>query len=180
LALPYLLSAFNQTTTDPRPGRYLLATYEHIGDIKNVKQVLEMLLQRNPADLNSRTYLADVYYRLMDYPQAEAQYRLIMEAKPDPLTRGKLAEVLIWQEKYKEGIAELEVVAKEFPRNPKILELLADAYSWAGAYQQSADVYKQLLQLNVRHKEIVLKLADVLRYLGKDEEALELYDKYIQ
>jgi tetratricopeptide (TPR) repeat protein len=179
IALPYFISAYNRTTDDIRPAQYLLQIYEILGEKHNVKDILEVAAQRSPDDLVIRLYLADTYYSLANFAQAESRYRTLYNKDPAPETHRKLAEVLVWQKKYAEAIPLLESLMQKTPRDDELMELLADVYSWVRKYDKSEDLYKKLLSLNVRTKDIALKLADVLRYSGKNEEAIELYDTYI-
>lgn len=179
-ALPFLTMAFKMEPQNSRAATYLLWSYVKSGmnsKARNVLADMQTMSSKGPEFIKN---LADAYYALKEYPQAEELYRQILAQREDPDAEMKLAEVLAWQKKYDEAIPILEKLIKSNPGNLKLTELTADAYSWSKRYNQAVELYKKLETRGCNSKEILLKLADALRFSGRDEEAIKLYEKYLK
>lgn len=178
-AIQYFLSAIRIKPEDLTALKFLSQAYEKTGDRKRALRALEMIAENHPDDREINILLADSYYSLSDYYNAERLYRRAIEQGKSDDIKKRLAEVLIWQEKYEEGLLLLEKLYRANPEDLKTAELLADAYMWSGQFEKAAQSYAQLLEKSPDKKNIVLKLADCLRFAGKDEEAIKLYEKYL-
>jgi len=172
-AIPYLLRAFDMKPADPNVPRYLASSYEKMGNKKEVVRILNIAVKFNPNDPGIRELLADNYYSLQDYARAESLYRGVLKVKSGRDLKRKLAEVLIWQKKYGDGIPLLEGVYNEDRNDHKAAGLLADACLWAGEYKKSIAIYKELHAKFPQDKNITLRLAQALGY-NKEYDAASL------
>jgi len=172
-AIPYLLYSFNMKPADPNVLRYLVSSYEKTGNEKEAVRILNIGVKNNPNDLGIQELLADNYYILQDYACAASLYQKVLKLKSSQDLKRKLAEVLIWQKKYGDGIPLLEDVYNEERNNHKVAGLLADAYLWVGEYKKSIAIYKELHTKLPQDKNITLGLAKALGY-NKDYGAASL------
>jgi len=172
-AIPYLLRAFNMKPADPNIPLYLTSSYEKTGNRKEAARILNIAAKFNPNDPVIQELLADSYYSLQDYARAENLYREVLKVKSSRDLKRKLAEVLIWQKKYSDGIPILENVYNEDRNDCKVSGLLADAYLWTGEYKKSIIIYKKLHALFPHNEDIVLGLAKAFGY-SKDYESATL------
>ncbi len=179
-ALPYFVSAYNLNPTSPEVLAYLLWTYQNLGMKKETGIILAALYKSDPENIAVLEQLADVYYSQSGFAQAEDMYRKILEIKDSFSVRRKLAEVVVWQKKYKEAVPLLEELMKEKPDDYKLIEFYADVSSWAKEYEKAISAYRELLSSGHGSRGTVLKLAEVLRFAGKDEEAVSVYDEYLK
>lgn len=175
-ALIYLTSAANTKPDSPESLRYLVSTYEKLGREKDVLEKLQALSQLGQDDLETKRWLADIYYGLGDFAKAEESYRQLLSSKRDPLIQRKLAEVLAWQKRYDQSVNILE----QLPENQENIELLADVYTWSENYDKAIMLYSRLIASKEANPDIILKLADTLRLAKRDKEAIVLYKQYIR
>jgi predicted Zn-dependent protease len=143
---------------------------------------LEKFSQINQSDIKNIEWLGDTYYGLKKYDLAQRYYQSFLENKPNSYNvRKKLAEVLVWQKNYQDAFPILQAQLKDRPQDSQTKELLADVYAWSKDYDNAIKLYKELLENKTGSdkKDLALKLAETLRYAGKNAEAIELYKKYI-
>lgn len=178
-ALPFLISAAEIKPEDKKSSIYLVWTYVNLGDKNKAEHLAKILDEKNPKDLVMKEQLGDIYYKISDYQMAEKLYREILTKKENFGLTKKLAEVLIWQGKYDDGISLVDGLVKKRPDDLGILELLADSYSWSKKYGKAIELYDELMNKGFETKRITLKIADVLRLSGKNEEAIKFYNKYL-
>lgn len=180
-AVPFLVSAFKMNHADAETGLKLLWDYEHLGMKKEMRQLIYELQDNLPNDIKIKEEFADACSNMSDYSRAEKFYKEVLGRKRDLRVLMKYAEVLAWQKKYKETFPLFDEIIVKSNRNPDVIEFLADIAAWAKDYNKASAMYKGLLETGCRSKKAVtLKLADALRFAGKNEEAIELYNKYMK
>lgn len=178
-ALPHLSSAF---TMEPGNKENLIRLLWVYANFEEKAKALE-LAARIPAEyLKDQSFegqMADIYYKIGSYAEAENLYRDILNKSASFSVRKKLAEVLLWQKKYEAGISVLKDLVQEKPENLDMAKLMADAYFWSKNYSEAIKTYQGLLAQNYNFKHILFKLAEALRLSGRNEEAVRLYTKYL-
>ena len=179
-SLPYLVNAFKARPESLETAQYLVWTYQRLDREKEMAEALKAMAKINPEDYKSKNWLADTYYGMNDYESAEQYYRELLTAKEDFTVRRKLAEVLLWQQKYDQAIPFLKKLLHQKPEDYQLTELLADAYSWKNDYDAAITLYKLVISKTEPSKEIKWKLAEALRYAGRDAEATEIYNQYLR
>jgi len=177
-ALPLLGRAHALEPGNREAAHYLLWTCDKLGRQEDARSVLEKLVQQTPDDTPSVLWLADLSAAVRDFARAEALYRKIFAREPSPEIGKKLAEALAWQKKYPEALAELAVLRSENPDDTAAAELFADISSWSGNYGQAITAYRLLLGRPGADRGIYFKLAEALRFAGRNDEAVEMYRKY--
>lgn len=180
-SLAYFESAFKYCPDRIDLLQYLAWNYSKVGQQNKVAEILTTMTQINSDDIKSEKWLADTYYGLNDYGKAEEIYRNILKKHEDRNVKRSLAEVLVWRENYSQAIPMLKSLLDENQDDLKLIELLADVYSWQKEFANSIDVYNKLLKTPLKgedRKRVSLKLAEVYRYNGQNEEAIKLYEKF--
>jgi len=178
-ALPYLSEAVHLNPENKQANLYLLGVYESTGQKKQAAVLLVSLLDQFRTDVSFKTDLGDLYSKLSNFAQAERLYTDVVAARPTVDNERKLAQVIMWQGKYKEGIEHLSALVGKYPGNLTLLELLADGYTWSNNFDQASAIYKELVEKKYHLKSSLFKLAEVLRYSGKNEEAIRVYNTYL-
>jgi tetratricopeptide (TPR) repeat protein len=179
-ALPYLEKSFEIDYNDSNVAFYLLIAYRNVNRVEESIQVLETILSRNPDDEKVAMALAGICYRTGDYLVAEHIYKdLIKQQGRTPFLLRNLGDVLTWQKKYDEALVLMEEICKENPEDYKTREKIADIHSWEARHDIAEINYRILLKAGYQKARVALKLAESLRYAGKDEEAIEVYKKYL-
>jgi len=180
-SLVYFESAFKYCPERIDLLQYLAWNYSKVGRQNKVAEILTTMTQINSDDIKSEKWLADTYYGLSDYAKAEEIYRNILKKHEYREVRRTLAEVLVWREKYFQAIPMLKSLLDENQDDLKLIELLADVYSWQKEFVSAIDMYNKLLTMALNgedEKRITLKLAEVYRYNGQNEKAIKLYEKF--
>ncbi len=153
--------------------------YIGLEEYGEAEKIFRKVTDKDPADLNARIRLADAYYGLGEEDKAEDQVDVVMSREPDDETKLRLAGVLASRKKHESAAEILEGLAEKRPQDYSLLEFTADVYLGAGRLEESEVLYRRLLEAGYKTEEIGVKLADVLRYQGKHEEAIAIYRKYI-
>ncbi|MBW8002137.1 MAG: hypothetical protein FVQ80_08945 [Planctomycetes bacterium] len=94
-ALPYFITAFKTKPKNLETAQYLVWTYQRLDRNKEMAQALKTMTKINPKDYKSKNWLADTYYAMSDYQNAEQYYRDSLTLKEDDAVRRKLVEVLL-------------------------------------------------------------------------------------
>ena len=181
-AIQYLEKIYPQQKQYPDALYYMVMSFNKLGDNPQLADTLEKFSQINQSDIKNIEWLGDTYYGLKKYYLAQRYYQRFLENKPNSYNvRKKLAEVLVWQKNYHDAFPILQTQIKDRPQDSQTKELLADVYVWSKDYDSAIKLYKELLdnKTGSDKKDLALKLAETLRYAGRNAEAIELYKKYI-
>ncbi|MDD5010652.1 MAG: tetratricopeptide repeat protein [Phycisphaerae bacterium] len=181
-AVQYLEKVPPQQRQYPNALYYLVMSFNKLEDKSRLAETLENFSKINQSNIKNVEWLGDTYYGLEKYDLAQKYYQSFLEKSPDSYNvRRKLTEVLVWQKNYEEAVGILQTQMKDRPQDYKTKELLADVYAWSADYDNAIKLYKELLENKKgdEKKALVLKLAETLRYAGRNAEAIELYNKYI-
>jgi tetratricopeptide (TPR) repeat protein len=181
-AVLYLNRAHKVRPNDLETTKYLVLTHKELGNKIYALKLLGNLVEIAGTDASTKRELGDIYFGLDDYVNAEKYYRQSLLMKSDTSVQKKLAEVLGCEKKYGEATAILERLIGQKPGDYEASELLADIYSWDKEYDKAISLYYKLMSSTSRSgkKSILLKLADIMRYTGRDEEAVLLYNQYLE
>ena len=109
-ALPFFVSALETDPDDLPTAKHLAITYKELDMNEEALKVLNMIYKAYPDNLKIIGELADSYYGLDYYQNAEVLYKKILTKEDDEEVQKKLAEVLAWQKKYVESINIVEVL----------------------------------------------------------------------
>ncbi|MBN1457058.1 MAG: tetratricopeptide repeat protein [Sedimentisphaerales bacterium] len=180
----YLEAARKQQPDNMQILQYLTWSYDKLGKDKELLATLDIMSKKNPDDLETKKWLADTYYGLNDYANAQHYYEQIFKVEKDPQVLRKLALVTAYQKKYSLAAPMLSELISQDPKDFELIELLADIFSWSGNFEDSERLYRRLLartdEVKANKQKISLKLADTLRYAGKDKEAVIYYTQVMK
>ena len=179
-AVPYFTRALTITPKNAAASRYLAWSYQKLGMKEEALAALQDLVSVHMDDPAALRELADAYYGLDEYAQAEVYYRRILKRGWRPRIAKSLAEVLAWQGKHAEAAPFLEKYLRKDYRDTQALELLGDLYFWSGDYPKAAAVYSRLRGRDQEKGGLAFKMAEVLRLSGKDQEAVEIYREFLK
>ncbi|MBU4418751.1 MAG: tetratricopeptide repeat protein, partial [Candidatus Omnitrophica bacterium] len=85
-AAEYILALENATKAEPKNidiYKGLGAIYLQQKKLKQAESIFKLILNLDPADPQSRFYLASIYYNLEDYPSVERELKSAVKLKPD-------------------------------------------------------------------------------------------------
>lgn len=181
-ALLYLTRAHNVQPNNIKTVKYLVLAHKKSGNKAYALKLLENLTETAAEDPETKQWLGDTYFGLDDCVNAEKYYRQSLLMEFDASVQRNLAEALICQKKYNQAIAILKQLIRQKPKEYEATELLADVYFWNKEYDKAIRLYYDLMSSTDRpdNKDILLKLADIMRYAGRDKEAISLYNQYLE
>jgi choline-sulfatase len=122
---------------------------EKTGDLVSAQEALESSLKSDPKQLPAHLLLGQVYLGLGNAVAAEDQFQAALLLQPASFEAElELARAKIGAGKSPAAVQDLELLAKSHPHDPKIFDLLAQAYQTAGDSKraQSAANRAQLLR----------------------------------
>ncbi len=130
-------------------------------------------------DRENRYNFAQVTERTGDHHRAERNYRTLCEEAPkDARYCQRLGVVLIREGKMKEGIETLEKARELDKDNIAILNDLGYAYSVEGQFFEAEAILREAMKIDSRNERTQNNLAMVLGYMGKTDEAYELFRRH--
>lgn len=122
---------------------------EKLGDFSGARDALETSLRLSPEQLQGRLLLGEVYLKLRNPKAAEDQFEAasLLDAKNLHAQLG-VAEAEIAEGNNKAGIDQLKSLSRSNSKEPKIFELLAQAYQNLGEKKeaQEAEAHAKLLR----------------------------------
>jgi tetratricopeptide (TPR) repeat protein len=151
--------------------------YVSLGKYSKALEVFSEILAAHPDYSKARVKLAKAYYALGEKDKADKQAHIVLDSNPDDGTLLLLAGVFASYGRERRAAALVEKLLLRNPDDNKIKEKAADIYSEAGLYEKAEILYKALLDAGFSQEEIIFKLAEVLRFQGKYEEAINFYEK---
>jgi arylsulfatase A-like enzyme/Flp pilus assembly protein TadD len=137
-AATYLRRAHLAHPDDPTAAFEYARALELSGDLPGARDVLLASLKLHPDQWEARLALGRVYLGLHDASAAEEQFAAAVLLQPgNSEAQINLAKTLIQQKKFAEAAELLETIAEASSRNPRIFELLSEAYSGLGRRQEA-------------------------------------------
>lgn len=140
-------------------------------------RALEALSAEFSDDLRIAEALGDVAYAAKDYASAQKGYEKILESQPSAAMRKKYADTLVAQEKYADAINQMDVLISSAPDDQDLRYQHAQVVAATGDHEQAVKELQALLQDGFNKKEAMVMLGDEFRLLGRDEEALKVYQE---
>ena len=130
---------------DPEPYLAVGLLLEKEEKFADAEQEYKQALALGPST-DAVTGLANIYMRGRRFPEAEAELRKLVAARPDLADAHiQLGRVLAADGKYDEAIAEMQAAAKLAPTDAALQRDLADIYITAKKYPEAEAAYRALL-----------------------------------
>ncbi len=175
-ALPYLLGAYRMNPEDKVITWKLVWAYQKLGRDSEARRILEEVNARYPADPKLSESLGDVAYSAQAYDIAQRNYQRVLARKPSATVRKKYINALFAQKKYIDAINQMDILLARMPDDQQLRFQHAQIISAIGDHERAVRELESLLDNGFDKKEVVIMLADELRLLGRDEEAIKIYE----
>ncbi len=166
-------------TRDPR----LLAPAAALGDgnIPVAEQLLRQHLKRFPTDVVAIRMLAEVAARLGRYGDSESLLTRCLELAPGfNAARHNYALVLQRQDRFAEALREVDRLLQADPTDTGGRNLKAALLGRLGDVQQSAEIYRQVLDQFPAHPKVWHSYGHALRTAGQQAESVAAYRRTIE
>lgn len=130
--------------------RLLAATLAESGRMSEALQMFEGV-EVDPEDYLQLAYLNTAQ---KNFKQAEEAARAYLKDYPeDPKAERLLADVLSWEGKYTEALAEFEKLQEKYPNDKEIPIRIAETTLWSGDNQKALDKFTAILQSNLNQPQ---------------------------
>lgn len=166
-------------TRDPR----LLAPAAALGDgnIPVAEQLLRQHLKRFPTDVVAIRMLAEVAARLGRYRDSESLLARCLDLAPGfNAARHNYALVLQRQDRFADALREVDQLLKSDPTDTGGRNLKAALLGRLGEVQQSAEIYRQVLDQFPAHPKVWHSFGHALRTAGQPAESVAAYRRAIE
>jgi len=140
--------------------------------------ILQRYLEKHPDDPAALRLMADIARRADQFEEAERLLLLCIENDPDcPGYRFNYAVIALALEKYEEALAALDVLLKSDARNPVFRDWKAKALSHLERFTEALTYRRELAEEYPQVATVWVAYGNLLRHLGKQEEAVTAYRK---
>ena len=177
-----LKKAYKENPSDIDYLIYIGDLYYSKGNLKEAERAYEEALKKTPNNIKLLEKLFQLYVLFDEYDKAEKTINKIVEIDPfrkDALLKKYLLYLRVG--KAKEIVKDLEVLAKKYPDDPKVLSILGMAYDYLKDYDKAIKTYKKALKLNPDNKdELLERMATIYIDLGKYKEAEKIANELIK
>ncbi|MFH0802407.1 MAG: tetratricopeptide repeat protein [bacterium] len=130
-------------------------------------------------DWIARWELARLLSYVKRYEESTAEYRKLIKEKPALFeAKAEMAQVLFWQGKTEEALAELERIPPA-KINDGTRELMADLYRSHKRYEKAESLYRSILERTPDNHKVRLKLAEILSWAKRYDDSLAEYRKIL-
>ena len=131
-------------------------------------------------DWLARWELARLLSYTKRYRRSVEEYRKVLKEKPDLVkARAELAQVLFWDGRKKEALAELETLPPA-EQAPETLLLRADLLSQDKQYARAEKLYRRYLSQKPDDAKARFKLAQTLSWNKRYKDSLEQYSMILK
>jgi predicted AlkP superfamily phosphohydrolase/phosphomutase/Flp pilus assembly protein TadD len=131
--------------------------------------------------ISPRANLGLSYARRGEWAKAEALYREALSENPnDWLTRRRLGECLIVQERFEEALVQFEKILDAKPHDTQAALGWAEAASALGRHEEARAPLERALERHAHNPDLYAALAEVFLALGQESKARELAGKAIE
>jgi tetratricopeptide (TPR) repeat protein len=167
------------STHDPRLLAAASALVE--GRIAQAESMLRTHLKQFETDVAALRMLAEVAARLGRNADAEVLLERCLELVPSfHAARHQYAMVLQRQNKAAAALRQIDQLEKLDPRNPSYRNLKAVVLVKIGEYQESIEIYAEVLAAHPEQARIWLSYGHALATAGRDQESVAAYRKSIE
>jgi tetratricopeptide (TPR) repeat protein len=167
------------STKDPR----LLAAAGALcaNDLPEAEEMLKQHLWQHPTDVAAIRMLAEVAGRLGRFKDAENLLSRCLELAPSfHAARHNYALALHRQNRSAAALQQIELLSAADPHNAGYRNLKAVVLSKIGDYQESIEIYADVVKRLPDHAKIWMSYAHALAAAGKEVEAIAAYRRSIE
>lgn len=158
---------------------YLAALYSLDDEKDKAIDIYKSLIEKRPHFIKAATALAELYEESGKYQEALAQYESFIKSRPSLYSgMGWRVRNLYQRMGQGENLAKIEEDMVKQARTPDQLQNLAWQFRNDGEFEKARELYLKIIDMQPNQSYYRTQLADVLREMGRDAEALEIYTKW--
>ncbi len=149
------------------------------GDYAGAQRDIEMILSRNPNNLQAKILLGDIFSYNRRFPEAIALYREIILKDNSRIAKERLADVLSWDNQYTQAYKIYDELLEE-KDDPLIRRQKARALGWQRRYSESLKEYNKAFNINHDGLIYLEMCAKQAYWNGRIKRAISDYRKLIK
>ncbi|MBL7646878.1 MAG: tetratricopeptide repeat protein [Candidatus Hydrogenedentes bacterium] len=158
---------------------HLASLYSLDEDQDKAIELYKSLIEKRPHFVKAATALAQLYEQAGKYQEAIAQYESFIKSRPG-LYSGMGWQIRnLYQRMGKgEDLAKIEEDMVKQARTPDQLQNLAWQFRNDGEFDKARELYLKIIDMQPGQSYYRTELAGILREMGRDDEALEVFAKW--
>lgn len=158
----------------------LASLYSLDGEKDRAIDLYKDLIAKRPHFVKAATALAQLYEQAGKYQEALAQYESFVKTRPS-LYRGMGWQIRqLYQRMGKgEDLARIEEDLVKQARTPDQLQQLAWQFRNSGDFEKAVDLYAKVVAMEPNQPYYRTELASIYREMGRDDEALRVYQEWM-
>lgn len=158
---------------------HLAALYSLDDEKDKAIDLYKSLIEKRPHFIKAATALAQLYEQAGKYQEAIAQYESFIKSRPG-LYSGMGWQIRNLYQRVGKGedLAKIEEDLVKQARTPDQLQNLAWQFRNDGEFEKARDLYLKVIDMQPAQSYYRTQLAEVLREMGRDDEALEVFAKW--
>lgn len=155
--------------------------YRDAGNSQGAIVLFKNVLERDPNFFEARLALAQSYLELERLEVAEKEFQKVLLQDPDNLDALiGLNEIQLRSDRSQLSTEQLLAVLEKNPDEPRLLNLLGEAYARQRQFDQAEDIFARVLKIDAGNESATLNLARV-KIVGKNSAAAyRLLDEYLK
>lgn len=151
-----------------------------LGDTRGATADLRHVVEKHPAEADSRNLLARAYERQGDFESARAEYAAVLASQPSqPQALLGSAEVFTKQLRFSEAIGFVEKYLEIRPSDHRALLLRAVAHLGSQNIPAAIADLRKMLSANPNDREAALQLGLIFTSQGRFTEAEALFARFV-
>ncbi len=159
---------------------HLASLYSLDGEQDRAIDLYKELIAKRPHFIKAATALAQLYEQAGKYQEALAQYESFVKTRPS-LYQGMGWQIRrLYQRMGKgEDLARIEDDLVKQARTPDQLQQLANQFQNDGEFEKAAELYAKVIAMDPNQAYYRTELAEIYREMGREEEALKVYQEWL-
>jgi len=165
------------------PDRLWLRLYEAelAGDLEEILEAMEELLQYETNDAETRMQVAQLFYGLKDFDRALAEYEFVLELDPtQKLALNYIAYIYAHRGDFNTALKYLDKYQKLAPDEPNPHDSRGEILLMSGRIQEAAEQFQLSLSKRPDFDNSIKNLVQVYAELGDQKQALKYADIRIE
>ncbi|MFH1395242.1 MAG: tetratricopeptide repeat protein [Candidatus Omnitrophota bacterium] len=169
-----------ETTRKDELRKLLAETEMSGGDYEKAIELYREILKDNPADIKTRTSLADVLSWNKEYDNSIDEYKKVLESDPgDLFALKKLAEVYSWKKDYLNAEKIYKQIIEKNPDDTETYTALGEILVWQKRYEEANGYFMKALKGKEPIKAKLL-YGRTLLYAGQFAPAEDVFNEILR
>lgn len=178
-SIPKLKSVINDNVNSDMFELILAEVYYKHGDYARALDLYKTIEQKYGDDKTILWNQSRCYFRMKDFENALTQLNKVISISSDPEYLANRAALHARFGKFKEAIKYYKEILENSPDDPDILYSIGHCYLKQGNITAALEYFNRGLEVDSTHTKLLLNRGDLLKSLGRTEEAYRDYNNIL-